>query len=70
MFYISCTYKNMATFLYKCRDIGYDCGFEFSAHSRDDLMPRIRIHSRYAHNIYEMTDEMKNKIEAAIKQID
>jgi len=60
----------MATFLYKCRDIGYDCGFEFSAHSRDDLMPRIRIHSRYAHNIYEMTDEMKNKVEAAIKQID
>ncbi|QRF76360.1 hypothetical protein Thermo_01881 [Thermoplasmatales archaeon] len=70
MFYISCTYKIMATFLYKCRDVGYDCGFEFSAHSRDDLMPRIRIHSRYAHNIYEMTDEMKKKVEEAIKQID
>ncbi|MCL5441082.1 MAG: DUF1059 domain-containing protein [Candidatus Thermoplasmatota archaeon] len=60
----------MATFLYKCRDIGYDCGFEFSAHAREDLMPRIRIHSRYAHNIYEMSEETTKKIEAAIKQID
>lgn len=70
MFYIPCTYKIMATFHYKCREIGYDCGFEFEAHARDDLLPRIAIHSKYAHNIYEMPDDMKKKIQDAIKQIE
>ncbi|MFG1519522.1 MAG: DUF1059 domain-containing protein [Thermoplasmataceae archaeon] len=59
----------MVKYLYRCRDIGYDCSFEFEAAEKKDLMPRIRIHTRYAHQIFEMKEEMIKKIEAAIKEI-
>jgi predicted small metal-binding protein len=55
-------------YVYKCRDIGYDCSFEFKAQMEKDLMPRIRIHARYAHNIFEMSPEMEKKVQGSFKE--
>jgi predicted small metal-binding protein len=60
--------RAMTKYTYHCRDIGYDCSFEFEATEKKDLLPRIRIHSKYAHQVFELPPEMEQKIEAVIKQ--
>ncbi len=55
-------------YTFKCKDIGYDCSFEFKAQLKKDLLPRIRIHTKYAHNIFEMSPEMQKKVEDASKE--
>ncbi len=56
------------TYVYKCRDMGYDCSFEYRAAEKKDLLPRIRIHAKYAHNIFEMSQEQLQKVESVIKE--
>ncbi|MCL5439685.1 MAG: DUF1059 domain-containing protein [Candidatus Thermoplasmatota archaeon] len=56
------------TFTFKCRDLGYDCSFEYEAKERKDLMPRIKIHYKYAHNVFEMKPDLEQKIDGAIKE--
>lgn len=56
------------TFIYKCRDLGYDCSFEYEAEVQKDLLPRIKIHAKYAHNIFEMSEEQIKNVESVIKE--
>lgn len=58
----------MATYKFKCKDIGMDCGFQASAKSIDQLMPQIVEHAKTAHNINEITPDLKKKVEGAIKK--
>ncbi len=55
-------------YTFKCRDIGNDCSFEYEANEKKDLLPRIRIHCRYAHNVFEMKPELEQKVESAIQE--
>lgn len=56
------------SFTFKCRDIGYDCSFEYEADVQKDLLPRIKIHAKYAHNIFEMSEDQIKKVESVIKE--
>lgn len=56
------------SFTFKCKDLGYDCSFEYEAKERKDLMPRVKIHFKYAHNVFEMAPELEKKIDGAIKE--
>ena len=56
------------TFTFKCKDLGYECSFEYEAKERKDLMPRIKIHYKYAHNVFEMQPDLEKKIDSAIKE--
>ncbi|MCY0851877.1 DUF1059 domain-containing protein [Thermoplasma acidophilum] len=58
----------MAKYVFKCADIGMNCGFEASAKSIDELMPKIVEHAKNAHNITEINEDLKNKVTAAIKK--
>ncbi len=58
----------LMSYTFKCSDIGYDCSFEYEAQEKKDLMPRIRIHCRYAHNVFEMKPEQEKQIEDSIKE--
>jgi len=58
----------LATYHFKCKDIGMNCGFEASAKSQDDLLPKIADHAKSAHNIQQIDDALKQKVTSAIKK--
>jgi predicted small metal-binding protein len=60
--------RNMAPYNFKCKDIGMECGFETKAKTKEDLMPKIVEHAKSAHNITEITPDLKTKVDGAIKK--
>ncbi len=53
---------------FKCTDIGMKDSFETKDENKDELMEIIALHAKKSHNMTEMTPEMKQKIEKAIKK--
>ena len=45
-----------------------ECGFETKAKTKEDLMPKIVEHAKSAHNITEITPDLKTKVDGAIKK--
>ncbi len=58
----------MATYEFKCRDIGMDCDFETKAKTMEELMPKIKEHAAHDHNITEIDAELQKKVTSAIKK--
>ncbi|MBX8632203.1 MAG: DUF1059 domain-containing protein [Thermoplasmata archaeon] len=58
----------MARFEFKCKDVGMNCGFETSAKTKEELMPKIVEHAKTAHGMTSIPDDMKKKVEGAIKK--
>jgi predicted small metal-binding protein len=58
----------MAKYTFKCADIGMNCGFETKASSKEELMPLIVNHAKTAHNITEISPELADKVNKAIKK--
>ncbi len=58
----------MAKYKFKCADIGMNCSFVASEKNRDDLMVKIADHAKHAHQIEEITPELKGKVDSAIKK--
>lgn len=58
----------MAKYEFKCKDIGMNCGFEASAGSKEELMPKIVEHAKTAHGITTIPDDLAKKVDAAIKK--
>jgi predicted small metal-binding protein len=54
---------------FKCADIGMNCGFEATASTTEQLMPKIADHAKAAHGITEVSKDLLAKIQAAIKEI-
>lgn len=54
-----------------CRDIGMDCDFIATGETKEEVMQKGTEHSMKEHGMKEedMTDEMKEKIMAAIKPV-
>ena len=52
---------------FKCKDIGMKDDFEVKDDNRDELMKIIAMHAKDSHNIQEVSPDMKEKIEKAIK---
>ncbi|MCL4341607.1 MAG: DUF1059 domain-containing protein [Candidatus Thermoplasmatota archaeon] len=58
----------MASYHFKCKDIGMDCDFVTSSKSNDDLFLKISDHAKAAHNIEEVSPELKQKITGVIRK--
>ncbi|GGM78923.1 hypothetical protein GCM10007108_16400 [Thermogymnomonas acidicola] len=58
----------MASYKFKCRDIGMDCDFKASGKTVDELMPKIAEHAKNAHHIEQIDDNLKQKVQSAIKK--
>ncbi|MCL4314206.1 MAG: DUF1059 domain-containing protein [Candidatus Thermoplasmatota archaeon] len=56
----------MVRYHFKCRDVGYSCSYELDQGQLKDMMPSIKIHMKYAHQIWEMTKDLEDKINSAI----
>jgi predicted small metal-binding protein len=54
---------------FKCADIGMKCGYEETASTTEQLMPKIAAHAKTAHGMTEVPKEIMAKITAAIKEI-
>ncbi len=56
----------MASF--KCKDLGMKCGFEVKDENRDELMKIIAMHADGSHGMKDVSPEMAEKINKAIKK--
>ncbi|MCL6090437.1 MAG: DUF1059 domain-containing protein [Candidatus Thermoplasmatota archaeon] len=58
----------MTSYQFKCQDIGMDCDFKVSAKKAEDLIPQIADHAKSAHEMTEISDDLKQKVNSAIKK--
>ncbi|MCL5802888.1 MAG: DUF1059 domain-containing protein [Thermoplasmataceae archaeon] len=58
----------MSRFYFKCSDIGYQCSFETNAATEKDILPKIKMHHKYAHGFKEIPDDVMEKITGAIHE--
>jgi predicted small metal-binding protein len=58
----------MAKYQFKCREIGLECDFQVTGKEAADLIPQIAEHARSAHQMDEISDDMKEKINNSIKR--
>jgi predicted small metal-binding protein len=60
----------MSSYEFRCKDVGMDCGFEVrGASSKEELMEMLAVHARRAHNLTEIPEDVRSKIEAAIREV-
>jgi len=52
-----------------CRDAGADCDFMVRSEKEDEVMRLAGEHACGAHNICEITPELKDKIKASLKSV-
>ena len=58
----------MAKYTFKCADIGMDCGFSTEAASKEKLMPLIAEHAKSKHGMAEISPDVMQKVNGAIKK--
>ena len=58
----------MAKYKFKCSDIGMNCSFSADEKNREDLVKKIAEHAKGAHQINEISPELKTKVDSAIKK--
>ena len=56
------------TYVFKCKDIGMKDTFEVQADTKEELLPVIQAHAKASHGINEVTPDLLQKINAAIKK--
>ncbi len=61
-------YIAMPRYYFKCSDAGYQCSYEVDGATAEELEPKIKIHARYAHNLFEVPEEKMKTFIAAIKE--
>jgi predicted small metal-binding protein len=54
---------------FKCADIGMNCGYQETANTTEQLMPKIAAHAKSAHGMSEVPREIMAKISAAIREV-
>lgn len=58
----------MASYHFRCKDIGMSCDFRVSGKTAGDLLPEIVDHAKTAHGIEEIDDQLKEKVGNAIRK--
>lgn len=58
----------MTKYQFKCKDIGMDCDFQVTGKEAADLIPQIAEHARTTHQLEEISEDLKDKINESIKK--
>ena len=58
----------MVRYIFRCSDAGYQCSYEVEGNSPDEVIPKVKIHAKYAHNLFEIPDEKMKQFQAAVKE--
>jgi predicted small metal-binding protein len=53
---------------FKCRDAGVNCDWQARAETSDQLMVKIEEHGRKAHKMAVLPKELRDKIQASIRE--
>jgi predicted small metal-binding protein len=53
---------------FKCKDIGMNDNFEVKDDNKEELMKMVELHAKNSHNMSDISPEMKEKIEKAVKK--
>lgn len=53
---------------FKCADIGMNCGFQTTANTTEQLMPKIAEHARTAHGMAQIQPDILANVQASIKE--
>ncbi|MEO9320490.1 MAG: DUF1059 domain-containing protein [Nitrososphaera sp.] len=55
---------------FKCRDVGFDCGFETKGITEDDILRACAVHAQEDHGMKpsDINEALKSKIRANIHQ--
>ncbi|BAB59908.1 TVG0769512 [Thermoplasma volcanium GSS1] len=56
------------SYVFRCRDYGFDCSYTLEEERKEDIPPMVKMHLRYAHGIYDFTDEVRDKVLSVIKE--
>jgi predicted small metal-binding protein len=51
----------------RCKDVGFDCGYEIRADTEEELMEKVAAHAAQVHDMKEVTEDVAAKVKAAIK---
>jgi predicted small metal-binding protein len=51
----------------KCKDAGFNCGFEVKDEDRDELMQILSLHAEKTHNLKPIPPDVIEKVQKAIK---
>jgi len=51
----------------RCKDVGFDCGFEIRADTEEELMKKVALHAAEVHDLTEISDEVAAEVKAAIQ---
>ncbi|MGC2288261.1 MAG: DUF1059 domain-containing protein [Thermoplasmata archaeon] len=54
---------------YACRSTGGSCEWALEADSAETILQRAADHQKCAHHVPELTDELRQKISAAIRTV-
>ncbi len=51
----------------RCRDVGFDCDAVIRAETEEAILKKAAEHAQTAHNLKEITEEVVEKVRAAIR---
>lgn len=51
----------------RCKDVGFDCGFEIRADTEEELMGKVAVHAAEVHDMKEVSEEVAAQVKAAIR---
>jgi predicted small metal-binding protein len=51
----------------RCRDVGFDCDGVIRAETEEEIFKQVAEHAKTAHNLTEITEEVVEKVRAAIR---
>ena len=51
----------------RCRDVGFDCDGVIRAETEEEILKKAAEHAQTVHNLKEITEEVVEKVRAAIR---
>ncbi len=55
---------------FHCKDVGYDCEWQLSGTSEDEMLPKIEQHAAEVHNLTHFKAEAEQHVREAIRKND
>ena len=56
--------------LFHCKDVGYECDWQLTGDSEDQMLPIIEDHAAKVHNLTHFKDEAVEHVREAIRKND
>jgi predicted small metal-binding protein len=54
----------------RCSDVGIDCDYVICAKTEDELFRKAAEHGKEAHNISQITPELRERARSAMREVD